>query len=670
MRAGNEQPVIPVVVACITIILAAGVLSIFLHKTRGRAAVPAIIGASALCLFVYVLVHFKSVAIDSTMELFPWSMPSGALLVGIDSLTGFFLLPLFLLTAASAFYGPRYLEGHDAGRFHWFYFSLLAAGMTGVLIARNAVFFLLAWEIMSLSSFLLVISDGKKPKALRAGWIYFVTAHIGTAFIFALFFSLSATAGPLSPGSLDFGAWHCGRLGAAGASLIFLLALVGFGLKAGFIPFHVWLPLAHPEAPSHVSALMSGIMIKMGIYGILRILSMLQPVQAWWGVLLIGLGALSAILGVLFAISQHDLKRLLAYHSVENIGIILLGIGIAVLGSACGMPQLALLGMAGALLHVANHALFKSLLFLGAGAVIRQTGTGDLNRLGGLIRTMPVTAVLFLGGSIAICGLPFFNGFMSELLIYSGAIDGTLHPTTTGLAVSCLAAVLSLALTGGLAAACFTKVFGMVFLGEPREPRPARSEVPSPMLGAMAILACACLFIGLAAVLVMPGVVQVALPFAGFSGKAFGPPLISLAGKVTLALGCILAGTLVCAFIVRIIRPRAKPRKTVTWDCGYIKPAPSMQYTASSFAAPITGYFARLLGGTELKPEDELFPPASRSFHSSVNDWYLTAVYSPAARRLDRAFSLLRWFQNGKSGLYVAYIAITLCAVIIWKFFL
>jgi hydrogenase-4 component B len=676
MRAGNELPVITIVIAWIALLLVAGVLSIFLHRTRGSAVVPGIIGASALGIFVYVLVHFKSTVIESTVRI-AWSLPSGSLLAGIDSLTGFFLLPLLLLTACSALYGPRYLEGHSSGRFHWLYYSLLAAGMTGVLIARNAVFFLLAWEIMSLSSFLLVISDGKQARAVRAGWIYFVTAHIGTAFIFALFFTLSATAGPMAAGSLDFSAWHCGALGPAGASLVFLLALVGFGLKAGFIPFHVWLPLAHPEAPSHVSALMSGIMIKMGIYGILRILSMLSPFQVWWGVLLIGLGAFSAVLGVLFAIGQHDLKRLLAYHSVENIGIILLGIGLSVLGSACGMPQLALLGIAGALLHVVNHALFKSLLFLGAGSVIRQTGTGDLNRLGGLIRTMPATAVFFLCGSIAICGLPFFNGFMSELLIYSGAItgaitgaiNGTLHPTTTGFALSCLAVVLSLALTGGLAAACFTKVFGMVFLGEPREPRPARGEVPAPMLGAMAVLAFSCLFIGLAAVLIMPGVVQVALPFAGLSGLAGAAPLIALAGKVTLALGFIMAGMVVVALIIAVIRPGALARKTVTWDCGYSKPAPSMQYTASSFAAPITGYFARLLGGTGMKPEPELFPPADRSFHATVKDWYLTAVYAPAARFLDRVFSPLRWFQNGKSGLYVAYIALALCAIIIWKFF-
>lgn len=630
------------------------------------AVVPTAIGGCALVLFAWVLAHFGTTAAASVLRLCPWSMPTGAMLVGLDPLSSFFLLPLLLLTAASAFYGPGYLKGHGEVRFHWFCFSLLAAGMAGVLIARNAVLFLLAWETMSLSSYLLVISDRKRPEAGRAGWIYFVTAHIGTAFLFALFLTLS-----LKSGSFDFGSWNPGAFGPAGESLVFLLALVGFGLKAGFIPFHVWLPIAHPEAPSHVSALMSGIMIKMGIYGILRILMLLAPFQAWWGVLLIGLGALSGVLGVLFAISQHDIKRLLAYHSVENIGIILLGIGLGIVGSSCNMPHVALLGMAGALLHVVNHALFKSLLFLGAGSIIRQTGSGDLNRLGGLIRSMPLTGVLFLCGSIGICGLPVFNGFISELLIYTGAIHGALHPASAGVAMACVAAGLSLTLIGGLAAACFTKVFGTVFLGQPREPRPAHGEVPAPMLAAMAMLALSCLFIGLASVTIMPGVVMTALPLSGADSGSPGAGLTSYAGKVSLALGAIIAAALCIAAAVRLARPRRVARKTGTWDCGYVKPAPSMQYTASSFAAPITGYFGRPVAASRrLDADGDYFPRKNWSFHSGVTDWYLTALYVPSVRFVDRAFSSLRWFQNGKTGLYVAYIALTLCAIIAWKFFL
>jgi hydrogenase-4 component B len=372
---------------------------------------------------------------------------------------------------------------------------------------------------------------------------------------------------------------------------------------------------------------------------------------------------------VLFAISQHDIKRLLAYHSVENIGIILLGIGISIVGSACGMPQLALFGMAGALMHVINHALFKSLLFLGAGSIIRQSGAGELDRLGGLIKTMPLTAVLFLAGSIAICGLPFFNGFISELLIYSGAIHGALYPTITMATVACLIAALALALIGGLAAACFTKVFGVVFLGEPREPRPISGEVPMPMLGAMAILALSCLGIGLGSILIMPGVVQTALPLAGAVSAGFGVMLTALAVKVSLVLAAIIGGAIGIAAAVRLVRGKGIARRTVTWDCGYVKPAPSMQYTASSFAAPIVGYFgASLAAKRKLTADGELFPRRHWSFHSTVKDWYLTDVYIPAVRFFNRQFSILHWFQNGKSGLYVAYIALTIAALIVWKF--
>jgi hydrogenase-4 component B len=415
---------------------------------------------------------------------------------------------------------------------------------------------------------------------------------------------------------------------------------------------------------------MSGIMIKMGIYGILRVLTWLSPFHAWWGFLCIGLGAVSGIVGVLFAISQHDIKRLLAYHSVENIGIILLGIGISIVGTACGMPLCALFGMAGALLHVVNHALFKSLLFLGAGAVIRQTGTGRLDRLGGLIRTMPATAILFLAGSIGICGLPFFNGFISELLIYCGALSGALHPSTIGAAASSLLAALSLTLIGGLAAACFTKVFGSVFLGEPRTTFQQPGEAPRPMIGAMALLAVACLFIGLLSVLIMPGVGMTAATLCGAPAAAATTIPVALALRVTIVLGAILAAGVLLFGIMRLLR-RGKVRTTVTWDCGYAKPASSMQYTASSFAAPIVGYFGRQVASkTTLTGDSGLFPRANWAFHSSVKDWYLTGIYVPVVRLLDRLFASLRWIQNGKSGLYVAYIAITLCAIIVWKFFL
>ena len=379
-----------------------------------------------------------------------------------------------------------------------------------VVVARNGVLFLMSWELMSLASFFLVTLEDEKESVRRAGWIYLVAMHLGTAFLLALFLLLGKNAG-----SLDFE-----RLSTAAApsGVFFLLAVIGFGTKAGFIPMHVWLPEAHPAAPSHVSAVMSGVMIKTGIYGLLRMLTLLGPPPAWWGWTLVAIGVVSGILGVLYALSQHDLKRLLAYHSVENIGIIALGLGVGVLGISYQNPTMAALGLTGGLLHVVNHAVFKSLLFLGAGSVLHATGTGELDRLGGLLKRMPVTGATFLIGAAAISGLPPLNGFVSEFLIYLGAIAGLgsqAHIAPAWPLMSVLV-VGGLALIGGLAAACFTKAFGIVFLGEPRSGEAAHAhEAGAAMRWPMVVLAGLCVLIGLAAPLwplVLQPAVAVILP--------------------------------------------------------------------------------------------------------------------------------------------------------------
>jgi hydrogenase-4 component B len=536
-----------------------------------------------------------------------------------------------------------------------------------VLLARNAVLFILAWEIMSLASFFLVISDKKNPDSLRAGWVYFVTAHVGTAFLLVMFFLLAAAAG-----SFDFSAWTTIHLSAGKADAVFILALIAFGLKAGFIPFHVWLPLAHPAAPSHISALMSGIMIKMGIYGLLRILTFITPYHAWWGMLLIALGGISAILGILFAIGQHDIKRLLAYSSVENIGIILLGIGVGMTGVVCGSSTIAFFGFAGGLLHIVNHALFKGLLFLGAGAVIRQTGSGAIDRLGGLLKKMPHSGLLFSIGAAAICGLPFANGFISELFIYVAAISGAVHTSQPLLALVSLAVISSLALSGGLAMACFTKVFAIVFLGAPRtETAQEAVEVPAPMLISMGLLAALCLGIGICSIVVFPFVVRPALMFTG-PAKVNTGTLFSLTLIVSVILGLVgLVAALSAGWIMILKRKGQIVADNVTWDCGYSRPGPTMQYTASSFAAPIVNHFQMPLQGYEkLANDKELFPQIKWAFSSAVDDWFLTRIFAPLLKALDRGFSLLRWFQSGKTGQYVFYIALTVFCLIIWKFFL
>jgi hydrogenase-4 component B len=628
----------------------------------------AIISLSSIFMILYLLTVFWSIDADRTATIVGWEMPFAALVTGIDPLSAFFLIPLLILAVSCSLYGPRYFSTHPAENSHWFFFGLLVAGMVMVLLARNAIFFILAWEVMSLSSFFLVITDKKSQGAMRAGWVYFVTAHIGTAFLLALFLLLASLSG-----SFDFAAWKGMHFSAQAADVVFLLALVAFGLKAGFIPFHVWLPLAHPSAPSHVSALMSGIMIKMGIYGLLRILTFMPSYHAWWGNLLIAIGGVSGILGVLFAIGQHDIKRLLAYHSVENIGIILLGIGMGIAGVAYGSPTIGLFGFAGALLHVLNHALFKGLLFLGAGAVLRQTGSGEIDRLGGLIKAMPRTAALFLVGSVAICGLPFFNGFISEIMIYAAGITGAVHAVNPALASAGLAGVVSLALIGGLAAACFTKVFGIVFLGEPRTDEARVSgDVPSSMLWAMALLAAYCVAIGLGSPFILRFVLTPALLFAGPAAGTVVQSVSSLTMTVSMILCAALVVTASALGLTKVFLGKRKPLvRTVTWDCGYHQPEASMQYTASSFAAPIINHFkVPLAARSEIPSDGSLFPGNTWFFHSVVEDWFLTRLYAPAIGRFDRLFASLRWFQSGSAGQYVLYIAITVLCLVLWKCFL
>ena len=443
-------------------------------------------------------------------------------------------------------------------------------------------------------------------------------------------------------------------------------------MKAGFIPFHVWLPLAHPAAPSHVSGLMSGIMIKMGIYGIMRAISFAAPYQMWWGILLITLGAVSGIIGILFSIGQRDIKALLAYCSVENIGIILIGMGIGVTGIAFGVPLIAAMGFGGALLHVMNHALFKSLLFLGAGSVIRQTGTGDIDRLGGLIRKTPWTASLFLVASAAICGLPFLNGFVSEMMIYSAGIIGSVKGSGIWLPIISASVVISLAAIGGLASACFTKVFGTVFLGSTRdELRDKTEEVPLLMRAGMILPAIFIVIIGMFSFAILPFLqnpIMTLIPesergavSANFAGIANFARTLSI--TLFIALGFIFIAFIIYKFITR----KSKCHIRQTWGCGYTRPESSMQYTSSSFAEPLTSVFALPLDA-EKKAEfsDEIFPQKNWKFISHVNDWVLYRIYFRLVKLIKVALSGLNWLQCGKAGIYVLYIIVTLVAFIIW----
>ncbi|HEY6002684.1 MAG TPA: proton-conducting transporter membrane subunit, partial [Anaeromyxobacter sp.] len=431
---------------------------------------------------------------------------SARLSLRLDAVSALFLLPISFVSGLGAIYGLRYFPQAErrtaAARLQIFY-GLAVGGMALLVAASNAIAFLVGWEVMALSNFFLVLTEHDRREAQGAAFLYLASTHVGTLALFAVFALLRQAAG-----SFDFAAMEGLRGSGVLGARVFALALLGFGLKAGLMPFHFWLPPAHAAAPSHVSALMSGIVVKTGIYGLLRVTGLFDAPPVSWGVVLLALGGISAVLGVAFALAQHDLKRLLAYHTVENVGIIALGAGLALLGRASGSHALVLLGFAGAGLHVVNHALFKSLLFLGAGTIHHSTGTREMDLLGGLAKRLPATTLFFAVGAAAISGLPPLNGFVSEWLVYLGFLDALRRPSGDLLAFAALGAPV-LALVGGLAAACFAKVVGVVFLGTARSAHAEKAhEAPAAMLGPMAALALACAAIGLVPAAVLPALAR------------------------------------------------------------------------------------------------------------------------------------------------------------------
>ena len=658
------EPTTPIFVLLGTLglLLASGVASAWVgRRSEGIAVLLGVSGAVAACLAGLGAALAALVSRADAVRSFPWNMPYGAFSVGIDPLSAFFLIPTFLLSGLAAVYAIGYFRpwnGRNPGRF-WLFYNALVASMALVVLARNGILFLVAWEAMSLASFFLVIHDDAAEGVRDAGWMYLVATHIGTAFLLALFILLG-----LHGGSQDFAAFVAPP---ASAGLLFILALIGFGTKAGLFPFHVWLPEAHPAAPSPVSAVMSGVMIKTGIYGIVRTLVLLGTVPAWCAWLVLGMGAASGVLGALFALAQNDLKRLLAYSSVENVGIVAMGIGLGMLGVCCGVPAAAALGFAGGLLHVLNHAMFKGLLFLGAGSAVHASGTRNVERLGGLLKRMPWTGTAFLAGSIAICGLPPFNGFAGEFLIYLGSFKILL--AAGSVALGGFVAVVALALIGGLAAACFARAFGIAFLGEPRSADAERThETTASMRAPLLALAAICLAIGLgagAAVRIMePAVAMLSGTAAESSARVPAQWLFPPACGAALLLLLALAGGL--AFLRRRLLAGRPIRKTVTWDCGYAAPTASMQYTAMGFAQPLTHGAAAILRPQVANRPPEGIYPAAAAFRSDTPDIARKDVFDPLFRKTADLLGRLRWLQQGRVHWYVLYIVVVLVVLLAW----
>jgi hydrogenase-4 component B len=585
----------------------------------------------------------------------------------MDGLSALFLVPVFLVTLLGSVYGLGYwrqIEHPTNGRKLGLFYGLLAAGMAVLLVATDGFLFLVGWEVMALAAFFLVTTEDHKEEPREAGWVYFVATHLSTLCLFGLFALLFATTG-----SLVLEPIGSERMSPAMSTAMFVLALVGFGLKAGVMPLHVWLPGAHAAAPSHVSALMSGVIIKMGVYGIVRLTAILPHQRPEWGVVVLGLGAVSGVLGVAYAVGQHDLKRLLAYHSIENIGIIVMGIGLALLGRSLGRPDWVVLGLAGALLHVWNHAVFKALLFLSAGSVLHATHTREIDQLGGLAKLMPATAFCFLVGAVAICGLPPLNGFVSEFLIYLGLFR-TLT-ASTGLVLVSAFAVPALALIGGLAVACFVKVYGAVFLGTARSEHPHHAQESAPtMIAPMAVLVACCLFIGLFPARVAPALTMGVESWAPGTADARGR-LEAIAPLATVGIAgfALLCGLLIAAVCLRWVIRHQTVAAGATWGCGYAAPTPRMQYTASSFAQMLVRYFAWALLPRVRKPKPHRLAmfPGSSGFHSEVPDAVLDRMVFPFMRMGAWILSLLRILQTGNIQAYLLYIFLALLVLLLWR---
>ncbi len=578
----------------------------------------------------------------------------------IDGLSAFFLVAIYAICLLAAFYSFHYLDKPEKTlqvAANTFFFSLLIVSMALVVTANNILAFMLAWESMSLSSFFLVIYDHQSAENRRAGFLYFVFSHVGAMFILAGF--------GLIFGYTDSLAFAAATLTAPVKTAVFVLCFIGFGSKAGIFPFHVWLPHAHPAAPSHISAVMSGVMIKTGIYGIIRIYTLLELHSLLLGEIVILTGMVSGILGVVYALGQHDLKRLLAYHSVENIGIILIGLGIGMIGVAADQPVMAILGFTGGLLHVLNHAIFKSLLFMGAGVVLQKTGTRSIDALGGLIKNMRVTGTTFLVGSLAISGLPPFNGFVSEFFVYLGSFRGVALDQTAF--VMSVMAIISLAIIGGLALACFSKVVGVVFQGEPRtKAATAVNEQGGTMLTSLVVLATACGIIG-----VFPRFfILMTLKAVSALGLGYGQitlePFLQITTNISLGAALFLA-VLVLVLVLRTLAYKGKPiNRSGTWGCGFTQPTVKMQYTGSSYAASILEFFKPVAPLHEDHPSIQGRFPQKTHYHSHISDIAELHMGGLVVRPILWLFDRLRWIQHGDIHLYIGYI---LVAIIVLLFF-
>ena len=648
------------------VLLGSGLAALATARSPRGSALLGCAGAPLAALLGAVPVARVLASGETLRAELPWSLPGGSLAFALDPLSAFFLVPVLGLSALSAIYGRAYLADSPHPRraaVSWFFFNGLCAAMVAVTLARNGLLFLVAWEAMSLCAYVLVTFDWERAEARRAGWIYLVASHAGTAALLALFVLLGDS----------LGAERGGALASAGTSggLLLALALFGFGVKAGIVPLHVWLPEAHSAAPSHVSALMSGAMVKLGYYGLLRVVLVLGGAPPAFGLSLAALGLAGALLGIALSLSQRDLKRALAHSSVENLGLIGFGLGLGLASVARGDGALAVFGLAAGLFHVWNHAAMKGLMFFAAGGVQHGAGTRDLERLGGLSRHMPRAAIVFAVGALALAALPPLNGFATEWLLYLGLF----HAVTAGTPVGSVAASVALglvALVGALGAAGFVRLFGIAFLGQARSDSAEHAhDVRGAMLAVMAGLASLCVAIGLAPAFALRAVAAPLAELLAPAGRelALAPAALALAPLSPLALALWVAIAAVGVTLGTRMR-RGSRAQDATWACGYAAPAARMQYGALSFSQPFAnGVLPRALAPRTRVQEPSGVCPPGALLRVDYAEPIVARVYEPLFGAAASYFTRLRLLQQGNVQLYVAYIMIAVVAALAWASF-
>jgi hydrogenase-4 component B len=593
----------------------------------------------------------------------------------IDGLAAWFLLVLSVVSIPIAIFSLGYLAGPHWSRRSAFIgatFNILMGAVELVFVASDLVTFLSAWELMTLATAALVVTDHEMRTTRRAAYLYLVMSHLGTGLLIAGFLTLASLYGSLSFTTVLSGGTAIEPI----RDVLFALFFLGFGVKAGIVPLHVWLPEAHPAAPTNISALMSGVLIKTGIYGIVRVCAFGLGVPSLsWGVVVLTVGGLSAVLGVLYALMQHDLKRLLAYHSIENIGIIFLGLGAGMIGLSFGRNDLASVGLAASLYHVLNHAVFKGLLFLSAGGVVMSTGTRQIEQLGGLLRRMPWTSLCFLVGAMAISGLPPLNGFASEWLTFQAFLFGFRGSTEPLVHLLFPVGGALLALTTALAAACFVKAFGMTFVALPRSAAGADAkESCLTMLAPQAWLAICCVALG-----VFPGFVLRTLETVMVSLPGLESPPVLVEGGLAMASGLdsfdhvipvVLGVTLLAAWAVAALLTsrHAVARRVPTWGCGGQLTART-EYTATAFSKPLMMVFRAIYRPTrEVQALSDVSPyfPQEVRYRAEIEPTFERHVYSPIVRAVLRVATGMRVLQAGSLHAYLAYVIALVVSLVLF----